>query len=217
MIRYLSGVDTPGLRLAAFESDIGLLIQPGNSYHSVIEHYPFWGGDNGAFTTKAGGFKLGAYIAMITQPALQTHRANCLFINAPDCLTVLPDGSVIGDAAATLARFPLWGAVLRNLGFPVALVAQDGLETMLGRVPWDDFDVLFVGGSTEWKLGPGAALCVREAKQRGKRTHMGRVNSLKRLRIANNLGIDTADGTFIKYGPDVNLPRLLGWIRALKE
>jgi hypothetical protein len=30
--------------------------------------------------------------------------------------------------------------------------------------------------------------------------------------IAKRMGCDSADGTFLTYGPDVNLPRLLSWL-----
>ena len=38
---------------------------------------------------------------------------------------------------------------------PAALAAQNGAEHI--QLPWDEFDVLFLGGDTAWKLGAGAA------------------------------------------------------------
>jgi hypothetical protein len=84
-------------------------------------------------------------------------------------------------------------------------------------MPWPWFDVLFLGGSTAWKLGPAARRLTAEAKARGKRVHMGRVNSLRRLRYADATGCDSADGTFLAFGPDVNLPALLGWLRVVND
>lgn len=124
---------------------------------------------------------------------------------------VAPD--VVADAAATLERSKPWLAEIRSLGIPAAFVAQDGQENL--PVPWDEFDVLFVGGSTDWKLGPHARTLVAEAKRRGKSVHMGRVNSHKRISYAQHIGCDSADGTFIARGPDVNLPRALMWLRRL--
>ncbi len=123
---------------------------------------------------------------------------------------VAPD--VVGDAVATLERAVEWLPIIRDLGFPTALAAQDGLEHL--DIPWDDFDVLFVGGSTEWKLGPAARRIVLQAKQHGKHVHMGRVNSAKRLEYATAIGCDTADGTKITFGPDINLPLVLSWNRG---
>jgi hypothetical protein len=64
---------------------------------------------------------------------------------------------------------------------PAALVAQDGLETMLERVEWERIAAVFIGGSTEWKEGPGAAAIAREAARRGKWVHWGRVNTRRRF------------------------------------
>jgi len=127
---------------------------------------------------------------------------SCLFATAPD---------VVGDAAATLEESLPWLPKIRALGYPAAFVAQDGLEDLV--TPWEEFDVLFLGGSTEWKLGAAARVLVAEAKARGKRVHMGRVNSEKRYRYALGIGCDSADGTYLTFGPDVNLPDVLAWSR----
>jgi hypothetical protein len=76
---------------------------------------------------------------------------------------------------------------------------------------------VFVGGSDDFKLGPVAAALVAEATARGKWSHVGRVNSRKPLRYATLIGADSADGTYLVFGarqglPNVNLPRLLGWL-----
>jgi len=129
------------------------------------------------------------------------HEAgNCLFATAPD---------IVGDAAGTLARSAPFLPRIRALGYPAALVAQDGLEAL--QVPWDTFDVLFIGGSTEWKLGAAARALTAEAKARGKWVHMGRVNSGKRYRYAHSIGCDSVDGTYLTFGPNKNLPKLLAW------
>jgi hypothetical protein len=104
---------------------------------------------------------------------------------------------------------------IRGLGYPAALVAQDGLQSL--TVPWHAFDVLFIGGSTAWKLGPAAADLTAQARRHGITVHMGRVNSLKRLRYAASIGCDSVDGTFLAYGPDCNLPKLLCWLAAVNQ
>ena len=128
------------------------------------------------------------------------HGAQCMFVTAPD---------VVADAAATLTRSRPWLSRIRDLGLPAALVAQDGLERR--RVPWDTFDVLFVGGSTRWKLGAAAADLIGESRARGKTVHMGRVNSLQRWVLAAERDVDSVDGTFLTYAPDANLARLHTW------
>jgi len=44
-----------------------------------------------------------------------------------------------------------------------------------------------------------------------------RVNSLRRLRHAAAIGCESADGTFLAYGPDRNLPTLLGWLQTVAQ
>lgn len=138
--------------------------------------------------------------------SLAEHSERCLFATAPD---------VIGDAAATLNRSLPWLPKIRELGFKAALVAQDGLENL--DVPWDEFDCLFIGGSTEWKLSSGPQQLIAEAKERGKWVHVGRVNSRKRYNLFASLGCDSADGTYLVFGPEVNLPKLLSWIEDWKN
>lgn len=65
----------------------------------------------------------------------------------------------------------------------------------------------------DWKLGPRARSLVHEAKRRGKWVHFGRVNSMKRFEYARAIGCDSADGTYLTAGPDINLPKLLAWTR----
>jgi hypothetical protein len=72
---------------------------------------------------------------------------------------------------------------------------------------------LFLGGDTAWKLSHHAADVTGEAHRRSVPVHMGRVNSLKRLRYADRIGCASADGTYLAFGPDRNLPTLLAWLR----
>lgn len=120
---------------------------------------------------------------------------------------VVPD--VVADHDRTLRRWHRLAPWVKAQGFAPAFVAQDGCTP--DTIPADAACV-FIGGSTDWKLSPAAHAVVLEAKSRVLRTHMGRVNSLRRLRIAAQWGVDTVDGTFLAFGPDVNLPKLVGWL-----
>jgi hypothetical protein len=117
------------------------------------------------------------------------HR-NVLWVTAPD---------VVSNAAATLVRFRMWAPVLEYYDLPIAFVAQDGQETL--PVPWDRIRCLFIGGSTEWKLGPHAASLIEEARQRGKWTHVGRVNSHYRLNRIDAMHADSFDGYLFSRAP----------------
>lgn len=167
-----------------------------------------WCADNGAFSDRFDEVKWWRFLLDNSHAA-----ADCLFAVAPD---------VVGDAAATIRRSRPWLPKIRELGYPVALVAQDGLtvgngvlhtEGYEGPITWGEFDCLFIGGTDDFKLGAHARALVAEARSRGKWVHMGRVNSERRFEYARAIGCDSADGTFLRFGPDVNLPRLLAWTR----
>ena len=113
------------------------------------------------------------------------------------------------DAVATMARFSRWARVVRAFGFPVALVAQDGLTTQ--TAPWDAFDAICIGGTTTWKLGAEARALVGIARALGKHTHMGRVNSIRRLRYAESIGVQSVDGTGYSKFPEAMLSRASRW------
>ena len=157
-----------------------------------------WAADNGRFSAPEKYTDDGYLGWLMEQPS-----ERCLFAVAPD---------VLADHLATieLSR-PLFPRI-RAAGYRAAFVAQDGWSE--SDTPWDEFDVLFVGGTTEFKLGRGCD-AVMAARARGKRTHMGRVNSFSRLRLAAAVGCDSADGTFLKFAPDINEPRMLRWLNQL--
>lgn len=155
-----------------------------------------WAADNGCYSKGWTGEE--KWVAWLTRHAGDVD--SCRFATAPD---------VVGDARATLKRSRPWLPMLRELGYPAALVAQDGLEHE--RVPYGSFDVLFVGGTTAWKLGPAVRELIAAAHQHGKPVHMGRVNSGKRWQYAKALGCASVDGTFLRFAPDHNLSRLRRW------
>lgn len=156
-----------------------------------------WAADNDAF----GAWDEGRFVRMLGRVE---GWPGCLFVAAPD---------VVGDARATLERFDDWRWEVAGRGLPVALVGQDGAEDC--DIPWDALDAFFVGGSTGWKLSSAAADLVAEANRRDKWTHMGRVNSRERLRIAYDLGCDSVDGTGWSRFPDHYLRRDIPYLDRL--
>jgi hypothetical protein len=193
-VLYLANPSTQLVRDAMAQGLIGCMDTPRQGNRPVPGAW--WAADNGCFGKGYPGDA--AWFEW-----LRNHtgdRSKCLFAVAPD---------VVADAEATMARSLPWLPKIRALGYPAAFVAQNGLENL--DVPWGAFDVLFIGGTTEWKLGPHAARIAREAKARGIRVHMGRVNSARRFGYAQLIGCDTADGTYIAFGPDNNLPDVIAW------
>lgn len=203
-IMYLTGVTNPNVEAAAaMRPGLGLLATPASGAAKRTGHYVAWGADNGCFAEHKTGrpFDADAWLAWL---AARPDVDRCLFAALPDR---------VGDAVATLKRSSQYVDQVLDLGYRPALVAQEGLEDLVDEVPWSTIGCLFIGGEfDEWKLGPAAAELVAEANQRGVWTHMGRVNSWKRITYAASIGCDSADGTFLARAPTVNLPRMLSWI-----
>lgn len=158
-----------------------------------------WAMDNGCFT----GLDEGGFMRMLY--AYRT-KAGCLFVTVPD---------KVADAAATLQLWPFWSAVVRSLGHQPAFVAQNGLTP--GRVPWDEFGTLFIGGDDAYKDGPDARSLCGYAKAKGKRVHWGRVNGKRRYELALKAGADSIDGTGFSMYPDANIPKLERWRSGIQQ
>jgi hypothetical protein len=192
MLLFVSGATATAARYDA----LGELIVPGaGSLPDSLRLVPGkWGMDNGAYS----GFDVTAFMGMLQR----FHgRKGCRFVAAPD---------VPFDCHATLARWPFWSAIIRGAGFVPALVAQDGL--LVGDVPWRELGALFIGGSTEWKLGPQALELMAYAKARGLWLHVGRVNTQKRIGLMAERGADSFDGSGFSQWSAIRIPKGLTWI-----
>lgn len=178
---YLTGATNDEDEPSLIANGIGLMIQPGNSYHLRSDRYPFYAIDCGMKWSDAE-----PYLAWLESRS----PVGCLFAVSPDAYP---------DAAESQRRGLEFAPLIRAMGFPVAIVAQDGAEDLTW--PWEDFDVLFIGGQreTKWKTSQYAEGLCRRARAQGLWVHMGRVNSSKRLERARAMGCNSADGTFLKH------------------
>jgi hypothetical protein len=152
-----------------------------------------WAADNGAFSST--GFDPAAYKRM-----LERLPSGGLFVVAPD---------VVADHEATLVLWKEWRPIIVEAGQRPAFVLQDGCDCLP-----DDTSAIFIGGTTEYKLGLVAAGLTREAKARGMWVHMGRVNSRRRIYYAWSIGVDSCDGTATSRNPEIKIPRYLHWAEA---
>lgn len=179
----------------ALEADphVGFLLAPRNSKPPVS-----WprAADNGCFAKDWDEHVWSDWIAGVD--------TSVLFAAVPD---------VVCDWRATRDQWDRYAPDLER--FRRAYVLQDGQPADL--VPWTEAAAVFIGGSTRYKLSPDAYRLTREAKERGLWVHMGRVNSLARLRTAHAWGCDSVDGNYIAFGPDINTPRLLAWLRDINN
>jgi hypothetical protein len=108
---------------------------------------------------------------------------------------VVPD--VVMDRDATLAKWGEWVPRIRTVlpHTPLAFAVQDGMTKE--DVP-GDADIVFVGGSTEWKWK-----YLRTWTENFPRVHVARVNSERLLWMADDAGAVSCDGT--------------GWMRGGEE
>ena len=160
-----------------------------------------WAADTGIYGSTP--FDLGTYLIFLER--LQSQQYCCLFATAPD---------VVADWEATLERSMPVVPTIRAMGYRAALVLQDGATPE--TVPWQEIDAVFTGGSTAWKLSENAYRLIAEAKRRGLWTHMGRVNSLRRLRAAATAGYDSADGTHMAFRPTKYAMEVISWCVRLE-
>lgn len=113
------------------------------------------------------------------------NEEKCLCVTAPD---------VVGSALRTMECADEWIPRIKDMGFPVAFVCQDGQEML--PIPWRQIDAVFIGGSTDWKMGDHALHILKCARVMGKKTHVGRVNTPSRWKYFEKTGlVDTVDGT----------------------
>jgi len=197
-VRYFATASGPRVREAMASRLLDQIVNPASG--NAIGDGVTWCADNAVFGNKYPGDA--AFLSWLKDRKYAS--TNCRFVVAPD---------VVCDARATLKRSLPMLPKIRSLGFPAALVAQNGLECL--SIPWDQFDVLFIGGDDAWKEGPAATGLAREAKIRHKWVHMGRVNSRRRLHVAQAMSCDSVDGTLLAFGPDKHLPTLLRWLAEM--
>jgi hypothetical protein len=175
---------------------LGRLVQPRHysSLEETIRSAMPWAVDNDCFQ----GLSHRRYCLMLDrlQEALiaandgerraERWHGRPLFVTVPDA---------VADSRTTAHLWGVWAHAVRRRGLPLAFVAQNGCDRPNMSPPWYEFDAVFIGGDTAWKLGPEARRIVRLCKEHGKHVHMGRVNTLRRLRYAESIGVDSVDGT----------------------
>jgi len=132
--------------------------------------------DNAAFNQ----FRQDLYFKMLNR---SKEYNNPMFVVCPD---------VVGCADRTMALWHYYYPKLKPYNYPIAFVAQDGCNPE--DIP-DEADYIFIGGLDPWKMEN-----FERFVGNGKPVHVGRVNSIGRLKSCERAGVDSVDGT--------------GWMRA---
>jgi len=194
---YYANPSTEAIRDEMSAGRLGCIITP--IQHNTVFTDDGWDviADNGCFSSKWTFESWRKWLVRISR--------SVRFVVCPDVYD--PLGNPCHDA--TLERWESMSGIIKRHGFTPAFVCQIGAS--IENIP-EDAEVLFLGGTTEWKLGPEAW---NIAMNRGNRwVHMGRVNSKLRLDTARAMGCDSVDGTHLTFGPDKYLPDVKKWIAA---
>ena len=137
--------------------------------------------DNGAFGCwqKGRRFDAEAWRSLLAWAASAGQRP--LWVLVPDA---------VGDSAKTRRMWRRYANEAGVLGSPLAFAAQDGNEP--SDVP-ADADVIFLGGDPKgtWKWDNLFRWCATFPG----RVHVGRVNTLRQLRLCADAGAASCDGT----------------------
>lgn len=101
---------------------------------------------------------------------------------------IVPD--VVADADRTFEWWDKWTPRVKSYGFKLALAVQNGMTPELVKKLRPKPEVIFVGGTTEWKWQTVRLWC-----KNFPRVHVGRVNTHKNLWRAHQAGAESTDGT----------------------
>lgn len=186
MYILVSGATTTVRLLLDRHPNLGVLLTP-NDGNAMPPPGVLWAADNSAFS----GFDDCTFRAFLARIA----GSACRWVTAPD---------VVGDATETMALWPTWRDIIREHCLSPALVAQDGLTAR--DVPWREVGGVFIGGTTRYKLSEAAVEIVAEGNRRNVWTHMGRVNTARRILFAAAIGCRSVDGSSFSRFSKTHLP-----------
>ena len=153
--------------------------------------------DNGAFGAWKNQTKWddNAFTAMLER-ARKSHYP--LWVVVPD---------VVADRDATIDLWHQWYPQIQDIlpSTPLAFAVQDGMTK--DDVP-DNADVIFIGGTTEWKWKN-----LRMWTDNFPRVHVARVNSERLLWMADDAGAILCDGTGWMRGGEERLIELENYLK----
>ena len=192
-VHYLAG---------RFPGKVGWLIGPSAIRKTKLRHWIPYACDNDAFSSWSCNreWNEAEWIAMLDWTRM------CEF---KPMWALIPD--VVADKKRTLENWEKYYPVAVSYRYKLAFAVQDGMTP--DDVPINA-DVVFVGGSTEWKWKT-----VSTWTQNFKRVHVGRVNSIDRLWLCEDLGVESVDGTgwFRDPSNSSKFPAVLDWMERRRR
>ena len=163
-----------------YPNKLGWIVGPNAYKKHRFWPWIFYALDNDAFAawTKGEPWDAAAFFEMLQETKLQPVKP--LWVIVPD---------VVGDLKATKSNWKKYAGKVAEFGWPLAFAVQDGMKR--DDVP-TDADVVFVGGSDQqnWKWRTAHYWC-----DHFERVHIGRVNSIRRVRYSERIGAESVDGS----------------------
>ena len=176
---------------------LGLLLPP-NGLRGPYPHLP-WALDNGAFPAWKNNapWAEDEFLHALDWAAERT---------VPPRWVVVPDS--VGQAQITFDLWHSWHQRIRERGFRCAFACQDGMtpESLVANDV--EADVLFIGGTTDWKMGS-----IRMWTASHPRVHVGRINGLRGLMACHTAGAESTDGTGFFRGRRAQLKELVDYLK----
>lgn len=165
---------------------IGWLVGPSARAKTKLREWMPYALDNDAFSTFSKGTQ---WSEVEWLELLKWSRSSGM----KPIWAIVPD--VVGDRSKTIELWHRYAPTVERFGFAKAFAVQDGMEP--GDVPLEA-NVVFVGGTTEWKWRT-----LPMWSRAFPRVHVGRVNEIRRLWTCQDLGVESVDGS--------------GWFRATQD
>lgn len=192
MIAYATRTGTRRNRRAMFAAGWGFFLTP--DAHSLGD----WKGriavDNGAWSAYQKGEE---WSPDRFTPLVDRYGAKSDFVVAPD---------IVAGGVESLGLSLEWLPRLLRTCPRVLIPVQDGMVPADVEGYLDERVGVFVGGTTDWKLGAMRSFC-QLALRRGAWSHIGRVNSVRRINLCLSCRAGSFDGTSVsRYAK--TLPKL---------
>lgn len=161
-----------------YEGRIGWLVGPSAMKKTKLRPWMPFAMDNDAFASWTTGrpWDEAAWLAMLNN--VRDQKLTPRWVLVPD---------VVADRDDTLAKWEQYAPIAACYGWPLAIAVQDGMTP--ADIP-ANAEVIFIGGTTEWKWR-SLPMWART----GARVHVGRVNEVERLHICERWRVESVDGT----------------------
>ncbi len=197
MITLVAANSNPLLHHLAtkYEGALGWMVSPATNFFEPRHWLPY-AIDNGKYAAYSSGTEWNEDGFLNLLDKYRMRRQHPMFIVVPDS---------IGNKDETLWLWDLYRPRLEKYGWKMAFVAQDGM------VPSDvprSADLVFIGGSTNWKWRNVALFAAAI-----ERVHVGRVNAGDRLEYCQRLGVMSVDGSgFFREGDGPRVAQLVDFL-----